>query len=58
MPTCRIEQAACTSGALELTLTASEAINTPNGWIKSSDTVFTKSVEENGIVEVNIEDLA
>ena len=41
-PTCSITEASCTSGSLKLTLTASEAISTPNSWTSSSSTVYTK----------------
>ena len=57
-PTCSITEAACTSGTLTLTLTASEAISTPSGWSRSSDTVYTKTVTANGTVSANITDLA
>ena len=56
LPTCTITQAACTSGNLVLTLAASEAISTPDGWTSSSSTVFTKNVTANGTVSVNITD--
>ena len=56
-PTCTITQAACTSGSLTLTLTASENIATPNGWsVKTANTVFTKSVTANGTVSAEITD--
>jgi len=58
-PTCTITQAACTSGSLTLTLTASEDIATPSGWnVKTASKVFTKSVTANGTESVNITDLA
>ena len=41
-PTCSITEAACTSGTLTLTLTASEPISTPSGWSSTSSTVYTK----------------
>ena len=42
-PTCSITEAACTSGTLTLTLTASENIGTPSGWtVQTASTVFTK----------------
>ena len=40
------------------TLTASEAINTPKGWTKVSDTEYTKKYTKNTTEEVEIEDLA
>jgi len=57
-PTCSITEAACTSGSLKLTLTASEAISTPNSWTSSSSTVYTKNVTSNSQVSATITDLA
>ena len=57
-PTCSIIEAACTSGNLLLTLTASESISTPSGWTKSSNTVYTKNVTSNSAVNVSISDSA
>ncbi len=57
-PTCSITEAACTSGNLLLTLTASEAISMPSWWTKSSNTVYTKNVTSNSAVSVSISDTA
>ena len=51
-------EAACTSGSLQLTLTASEAIETPSGWSKTNNTTYTKNVTSNNKVTVNITDIA
>jgi hypothetical protein len=51
-------EAACTSGSLQLTLTASEAIETPSGWSKTNNTTYTKNVTSNNKVTVNITDTA
>jgi hypothetical protein len=59
MPTCNIVEAACTSGNLQLTLTASENVTLPSDWsIKTANTVFTKNVTSNSTVNVTVIDAA
>ena len=56
-PSCTITEAACTSGALVLTLTWSEDIKTPSGWTKVNGTTYTKEVTSNDTVSVEVTDL-
>ena len=43
---------------MTLTLTASEAIATPNGWSKTNNTTYTLGVTSNNKVAVEITDTA
>lgn len=50
--------AALTNQDVTATLKTNEPINTPEGWTRTSDTVFTKLHSENGTYSVSIVDLA